>query len=328
MTEAKFSPVQIGVAGVGKFGLLHALTLQGLGEAQLVAVMHRRQNRLAEIAPSLPGVRGYTNLDHAVAESGAEAWVIVSSTAAHVEMTETVLKAGKPVLIEKPLAESLADAERIRPWVKSHPGNLMLGHIMLFNSEFRELVNEIRQRGPVAYLNSVRHRPITTMDVLPGEHPLELLMVHDLYMTQVLVDRADPVRFDCRVHRHRSGAVDLAVAHLQWADGTLATYSASFMTPEGMPADGFDRMEVFGEGWAARIQPNPRPLELWDRRARWPMPLEIRADPTAPSGMMAEELRCFCRVVRGLDPVPVGATYEDAMQVQRWLDRLEASARS
>ena len=37
---------------------------------------------------------------------------------------------------------------------------------------------------------------------------------------------------------------------------------------------------------------------------------------------MAEELRCFCRVVRGLEDVPVGATYADAIQVQRWMDKL------
>jgi predicted dehydrogenase len=202
----------------------------------------------------------------------------------------------------------------------------MLGHILLFNSEFRQLLDEVRQRGPIAYLNSVRHRPVATTDVLPGESPLELLMVHDLYMTQVIVDRAEPVRFDCRVHRHARGEVDLAVAQLQWADGRLASYAASFMTPGGMSADGFDRLEVFGDGWAARLDPNPRPIELWDERARWPMALEIRADPIAPSGMMAEELRCFCRIVRGVEPVPPGATYEDAMQVQRWLERLAQSA--
>jgi predicted dehydrogenase len=166
------------------------------------------------------------------------------------------------------------------------------------------------------------------MEMLPGESPLELLMVHDLYCTQVLVDRSEPVRFDCRLHRHESGAVDLAVAHLQWKDGTLASYSASFMTPSGMASDGFDRLEVFGKGWAARLHPNPRPIEVWDDRANWPMALEIRTDPMSPSGMMAEELRCFCRVARGLEPVPVGATYQDAMQVQRWLDRLEASTSS
>jgi predicted dehydrogenase len=328
MTSGGMKPVRIGVAGMGGFGLLHAMTLQGIGEAELVAVMHRRRDRLDEIADRLPGVHGYTNLEEAIAESEADAWVVASSTAAHAVMAQKILKAGKTVLLEKPLAATLAEAETIRPWVKPDSSNLMLGHILLFNSEFRQLAQEVRQRSPVEYLSSVRHRPIATMGALPGEHPLELLMVHDLYMTQVLMGRGDPVSFDCRVHRVGSGAVDLAIAQLQWPDGALASYAASFMTPGGMPADGFDRLEVFGTGWMARMQPNPRPLDLWDDRARWPMMLEIRADPHAPSGMMAEELRCFCRVVRGLEPVPVGARYEDAMQVQRWLDCLKASTQS
>ncbi|MHC4442777.1 MAG: Gfo/Idh/MocA family protein [Planctomycetota bacterium] len=326
MKSGRFEPVRIGVAGVGSFGELHALTLQGIAEAELVAVTHRRQNRLDEVAKNLPGVPGWTQLEQAVAESRAEAWIVASSTAAHVPMTRTILEAGKPVLLEKPLAASLTEVESLSSLVASDSSNLMLGHILLFNSEFRQLADEVRQRGPIAYLNCVRHRPVTTMELLPGESPLHLLMVHDLYVTQVLAERADPVHFDCRIHCTDSGAVDLAVGHLQWEKGMMADYAASFMTPSGMAADGFDRLEVFGKGWAARLDPNPRPMELWDERARWPMALEIRADALAPSGMMAEELRCFCRVVRGLEPVPVGATYRDAMQVQRWLDQLESAA--
>lgn len=53
------------------------------------------------------------------------------------------------------------------------------------------------------------------------------------------------------------------------------------------------------------------------------MALEIRAGAAGATGMMAEELRCFCRVVRGLQSVPIGATYSDAMQVQQWMDNLE-----
>lgn len=327
MGRDRFEPVRVGVAGVGSFGLLHALTLRGLAEAELVAVTHRRQNRLDEIADQLPGVRGWTRLEDAIADSDAEAWIIASSTTAHVPMTRALLEAGKPVLLEKPIADTLAEAESIRPLVNADSSNLMLGHILLFNSEFRQLADEVRQRGPIIYLESVRHRPIATMELLPGESPLHLLMVHDLYVTQVLTDRRDPHRFHAQVHRHASGAVDLVVALLEWPDGAQASYAASFLTPPGMPGDGVDRLEVFGRGWAARMNANPRPFELWDERARWPMGLEIGADPIAPSGMMAEELRCFCRVVRGLEPVPVGATYEDAMQVQRWLDRLEASVK-
>lgn len=318
---SRLEPVRIGVAGVGSFGLLHAQTLQGLAEAELVGVMHRRQGRLDEIADELPGVPGWTDLDRAIAESGAEAWVVASSTSVHVPMTRTLLEAGKAVLLEKPLAPTLDVAKQLEPVVNQHPGPLMLGHILLFNSEFRRLVEEVPDHGPVTHLNCVRHRPIRTMELLPDD-PLELLMVHDLYATQVLVNRAEPEHLDCRVHRHASGRIDLAVAQLQWPDGCVGTYSASFMTPDGMASDGYDRMEVFGHGWIARLEPNPRPLQLWDDRARWPLALELRPGPVAPAGMMAEELRCFCRVVRGIEPVPMGATYEDALQVQRWLERL------
>jgi hypothetical protein len=96
------------------------------------------------------------------------------------------------------------------------------------------------------------------------------------------------------------------------------------MTPEGMATNGFDLLEVLGDGWAARTRSSPRPIEVWDERARWPMALEIRADQGGPTGMMAAELRAFCRVVRGLEPAPRGATYRDAIQVQRWMDRLRA----
>ena len=204
----------------------------------------------------------------------------------------------------------------------------MVGHIVLFNSEFQQLRVEVQQRGPLAYIDCVRHRPASIVEALPGENPLQAVMVHDLYATQVLVDRADPVHYGARFHRTPAGEVDLAVARLQWSGGLVASFAASYLTPPGMPPRGFDRMEVFGAGWAARINPNPRPIEVWGERASWPLALEVRADAAGASGMMAEELRCFCRVVRGLQSVPVGATYRDALQVQRWMDRLESGRES
>lgn len=53
---------------------------------------------------------------------------------------------------------------------------------------------------------------------------------------------------------------------------------------------------------------------------------EIRAGAGGPTGMMAEELRTFSRVIRGLTPVPAGASYQDAIQVQRWMDKLTETA--
>ena len=233
--------------------------------------------------------------------------MVASSTASHVPVTRALLAAGRCVLVEKPLAESLQDAESLAPLVAADSSNLMAGHIVLFNSEFRQLLDEVRGRGPLVYIDCVRHRPVTTMQLLPGESPFHLTMVHDLYCVLALMNRAEPQQFSAQTHHTSDGECDLALAQLRWENGAVATFAASFLTPGGMPHDGFDRLEVFGQGWAARIQPNPRPLELWDERSRWPSALEIRAVPGSPSGMLAEELRCFCRVVRGQEAVPLGA---------------------
>lgn len=317
-------PVKIAVVGLGRFGRLHSLTLAGLAEAELVGLVARRQASLDSLAGEIPGVRGWTNLEQAIRESTAEAWIVACTTASHVPVTRALLEAGKVVLLEKPVADNLAEARGLQSLVRPDSGNLMLGHIVLFNSEFRQLRDEVRQRGPLAYIDCVRHRPASIVKQFPGENPLQATMVHDLYAAQVLVDRAEPVHFSAQFHRTPDGEIDLALAQLKWPNGTVASFAASYLTPSGMAPRGFDRMEVFGSGWSARINPNPRPIEVWGTQAEWPMPLEIRAGAGA-TGMMAEELRCFCRVVRGAHPVPVGATYADAMQVQAWMEKLLAS---
>ena len=323
--QRSIQPVRVGVIGLGRFGRLHSLTLAGLAEAELVGVVARRQTSLDNLQRELPDVRGWLDVDQALAESGAEAWVVACSTVEHVRVTTKLLQAGKRVLLEKPISESLAEAESLSPLVNADSSNLMLGHIVLFNSEFKQLREEAARRGGLSFIDCVRHRPASIVKDFPGENPLQAAMVHDLYAVQVLMNRAEPERFSSQFHRTESGAIDLALAQLQWSDGTLASFAASYLTPTGMPPRGFDRMEVFGRGWSARISPNPRPIEVWDERAAWPMALEIRADAGGPSGMMAEELRCFCRVVRELETVPVGATYADALQVQRWMDRLHGA---
>lgn len=326
MNRQSFEPVRIGVVGLGRFGRLHSLTLAGLAEAHLVGLVAQRQASLDAMSNEVPEIPGWTNLDQAISESDAEAWVVACTTAAHVPVTRALLEAGKTVMLEKPVADSLAEAESLRPLIRPDSSNLMMGHIVLFNSEFQQLRDEVVARGPISYINCVRHRPASIVADFPGENPLHAAMVHDLYATQVLTDRVEPMHFSAQYHRTTGGAVDLALAQLKWEHGPVASFAASYLTPSGMPPRGIDRTEVFGEGWSAQIIPNPRPVEVWSDRAEWPMALEIRATASGATGMMAEELRCFCRVVRGLQKVPIGATFTDAIQVQQWMNRLESCA--
>ena len=320
------TPVRIGVVGLGDFGLRHAKTLVGLGEAELVALVTRSLETLESAQLQLPDIRGWTDLETAINESTAEAWVVASATHVHVAQTQQLLTAGQAVLLEKPVATNLSEAEQLRSLVENRSANLMIGHIVLFNSEFQELLKLVHQQKEIVLLDCVRHRPALNLRRSPPESPLHLTMVHDLYCAQALFGGAEPDHFSAQLHYMEGHRVDLATAELRFPSGGLARFAASYLTPPGMPGDGFDRMEVFGHSWSGRINPNPRPLEWYDNRARWPMELEIRDNPLAATGMLAEELRCFCRVVRGVEAVPTGARYKDAMQVQRWLAELETVA--
>jgi predicted dehydrogenase len=315
--------VRIGVVGVGNFGRLHALTLAGLAEAELVAVVDDRESALNAIGEELPGVPAWVNLQDALQKAGAEAWVIATPTRSHVPLARHILSSGGTVLIEKPLAESLDAAQELEPLVSADPDNVMLGHILLFAPEFRQLAQEVRRRGSPIYFHAVRHRPSHLAD-LYRETTLRLLMVHDLYLALVLMNGEEPLRTSARLHLGATERCDLVLAEMEWAGGTWGSFTASFLTPPGMPPDGFDRLEVFGDGWAAQLRLNPQPLEVWAERAEWPLALDIHADPGAPSGWLAEELRHFCRVVRGRARVPPGARYADGLRIQSWLERMEA----
>src|SRR5262245_65036976 len=115
MTHKGFAPVKVGVVGLGRFGRLHALTVARIAEAELVALVARRQASLDSLAAELPGVPGWTDLEQALAESAAEAWVVACTTPAHVPVARTLLEAGKPVLLEKPVADNLGEARSLAP---------------------------------------------------------------------------------------------------------------------------------------------------------------------------------------------------------------------
>lgn len=318
-----WQPVRIGIVGAGAFGQLHLATVQHLAEAQLTAVVDRDHTKLHDL-PSTVGC--WTDLESALAADVADAWIVACTTAQHVPVTERLLQAGSTVLLEKPLALDLKEAERLAPLVRPGSANLMLGHVLLFNSEFRSLQKELTGRGQIRLISCYRMRAATQLPLYPGESPFHLTMVHDLYCVQALMDRRDPVTMTAQQGRSQNGAVDLALAQLRWEDGALATFTSGLVTPPGLPEQGFDRMEVFGQGWTARLLPNPRPIQLWDDKARSPLQTEVLTDASGTTGMLAEEQRSFCRVVRGQQSVPIGARYEDAMQLMRWLDQLERLA--
>ena len=106
--------VRVGVIGTGAIGSLHARNLAHRTRgAKVVAVMDIDRERVEDVAAECGGARAYTDASALIADADVDAVLIASPDATHARLTIACIEAGKPTLCEKPLATTLADAERV-----------------------------------------------------------------------------------------------------------------------------------------------------------------------------------------------------------------------
>jgi UDP-N-acetyl-2-amino-2-deoxyglucuronate dehydrogenase len=104
------TPVRVGLIGCGKVATVHAAALRGIAEAELAAVCDVSAERARAFADRY-GVRGYTDVGAMLREGGVEAVVIGTPHPLHAEPAVRAAEAGVHVLVEKPMAATLADCD-------------------------------------------------------------------------------------------------------------------------------------------------------------------------------------------------------------------------
>jgi predicted dehydrogenase len=104
------TPVRVGLIGCGKVGQIHAAALGGIAEAELTAVCDVSPERVQTFADR-HGARGYTDVDDMLREAKVEAVVIGTPHPLHAGPAVRAAEEGLHVLVEKPLASTLADCD-------------------------------------------------------------------------------------------------------------------------------------------------------------------------------------------------------------------------
>ncbi len=103
-------PVRVGLIGCGKVGQIHAAALRGIPEAELTAVCDLSAERVRSFADRY-GTHGYTDVDAMLSEAKVEAVIIGTPHPLHAVPAIRAAKAGVHVLVEKPMAATLADCD-------------------------------------------------------------------------------------------------------------------------------------------------------------------------------------------------------------------------
>ena len=214
----------VGVIGVGALGRHHARHLAGLDEARLVGVFDTDQERAREIAAEL-AIPAFADVDGLLDE--VEAVTVAVPTPVHVAVGLHALERGVPVLMEKPLAASVAEADALI--AAAHRGGLQLqvGHIERYNRALRAA--EPYLDGP-RYIESQRLAPFqprgTDVAVVLD------LMIHDLDLVLHLTGGAEALEVRASGLPLLSSHLDIANARVEFANGVVALATASRVSRE------------------------------------------------------------------------------------------------
>ncbi|HXM55160.1 MAG TPA: Gfo/Idh/MocA family oxidoreductase, partial [Candidatus Dormibacteraeota bacterium] len=240
--------VRVGVIGCGYWGPHLIRNLHDMADAELVAVSDRRPERLEYVATRYPGVQLFT--DHRRLLAGdVDAVVVATPIHTHHAVSRDALLAGKHVLVEKPLATSVADAADLVRVARRGERVLMAGHTFVYNPAVRELRRLVREGGlgRIYYGDAARlnlglfqRRANVLWDLAP--HDVSILM-HVLDERPVLVSARGTTCVCDGVH-------DVCYLELQFSSGASANVHVSWLDPDKvrrLTLVGDRRMAVFDD---------------------------------------------------------------------------------
>jgi predicted dehydrogenase len=290
----------VGVIGVGALGQHHARHLAGLDEVRLVGVCDVDAGRAAKVAAEL-GTAAFVEIDDLLAR--VEAVTVAVPTPAHAEVGLRALGLGVPVLMEKPLAATLAEADRLISAANGQQVQLQVGHIERYNRALRAA--EPYLDGP-RYIESLRLAPFqprgTDVAVVLD------LMIHDLDLVLHLTGGSAATEVRASGINLLSSHLDLANARVEFANGAVALATASRVSRERIrrlrlfQPNGYLSLDLAsGGGEFMRVRPGWQPgtgRELADVVER-----VILEAPEADA--LALELQSFVHAVRGQREVVV-----------------------
>lgn len=217
-------PIRVGVIGVGNMGQHHARVLSRLKNVELVGVSDVNVELGLDTA-SKYRVRFFEDY-HTLIEH-VDAVCVAVPTRLHHSVGMNCLRAGIHVLIEKPIAASIAEAESLVNAAAESNCILQVGHIERFNPAFKELHNVLRTEEVLA-LEARRMSPYS--DRANDVSVVLDLMIHDIDLLLELAGSA-VVKLSASGSRSAdSGYLDYVTATLGFANGVVATLTASKVT--------------------------------------------------------------------------------------------------
>ena len=249
--------LRIGVIGLGWFGEIHCETIVGIPNLELVALCTRRPDRLSEQASKFGVTKTYTDYRDMLADTGIDAVSIVTMWDQHTDPAVDALKAGKHVFLEKPMASTVADCNKIMAAANASRGILQVGHICRFNPRYRMTKQAIDEGriGKIVALQSRRNIPAAwTPTILEKIGPIVGDAIHDTDLMLWFTSDRVVSAYSQTVSVRNLTFPDIGQTMYRFKGGATATLETVWCMPEKTPFDIDERMSIIGTEGIIHVQ--------------------------------------------------------------------------
>jgi predicted dehydrogenase len=323
--------IRIGVAGLGYWGPNLARNFAGLPDCELRWVCDQSESARERAALQFPGARVTADLQELLDDPELDAVVLATPVPDHADHAVRVLEAGKHCFVEKPLAQSVADAERAVAAAAQAERLLMVGHLLEYHPGVRKL-KELADSGELGDIYYIYGNRLNLGKLRADENALWSLGAHDVSVVLALAGE-EPTEAVAHGESYvRPGVEDVVFCYLRFPSGLAAHLHLSWLDPHkerrftvvgAHKMATFDDMAIEGKinVYDKGFDEAPRGYGEWVTRS---------GDIYSPQLPAVEPLRLECQefldsIREGRQPRSDGAS---GLRVVRVLERLQQSLKA
>jgi predicted dehydrogenase len=224
-------PVRVGVAGLGYWGPNLARNFESLPGCELAWCCDPSAEARTRAAARFPGALIAADLDALLADDTLDAVAVATPVPTHAAVAQTVLEEGKHCFVEKPLAQSVADAERVLLTAAERDRVLMVGHLLEYHpgvERLKDLVDSGELGEQIYYIYGNR---LNLGKLRADENALWSLGAHDV---SVVLRLAEEEPWEVIAHGEsyvRDGVEDVAFCFMRFPSGLAAHLHLSWLDP-------------------------------------------------------------------------------------------------
>ncbi len=266
--------VKIGVIGVGTIGMVHATALASSPMAELVGIADLNDELRERTAKDL-GTTGYADYQQLIRAPGIQVVSICTPDHLHLKPVLDCMEAGLHIILEKPLATTLSEAEQIAARARGYDKQFMIAYIVRFDPRYalaKEAVDK-GEIGEIVHMSALRNTSPLSPRYLKGRVSLAFFIgVHDL--DQLMWMNPSPIE---RVYaesrgmivKQETGVDDTMLSVLRFKNGVIAQMNHSWACPVNREARLQSRLDIVGTKGQIGV-------EVWDQGLKITGPNGIR----------------------------------------------------